>query len=240
MGVSGGPYIVRDSSLVLELDAADRNSYPGTGTTWRDLTANQYTGSLINGPVFSSGNQGSIVFDGTNDYVSIPVSMTLSNHTVISWVYFNSLNKDWIPILEFQSGSSSENINNFRAHYYVQGDLNPFQIRGFGANWNDDGVTDNSNWTSTNLTTVQPNRWYMLTGRVNGSLCDTYINLEKSKITKNITSYTNVGMTNIFNSRPGANLYNSGIVGSILVYSRALSDAEILQNYNQLKSRFNL
>jgi hypothetical protein len=234
MGVSGGPYIVRDSSLVLELDAADRNSYPGSGTTWTDLTANNYTGSLVNGPTFSSNNLGSIVFDGTNDYVSIPASMSLSNHTVISWVYFNSLNKDWFPIVEFQSGGS------IRAHYYVQGDLNPYQLRGFGANWNADGVMDNSNWTSTNLVTVQSNRWYMLTGRVNGSLGDTYINLEKSKITKNIAPYNNVGTTNILNSRPSANLYNSGIVGSILIYSRALSDAEILQNYNQLKSRFNL
>lgn len=236
MGVSGGPYIVRDSSLVLELDAADRNSYVSGSTIWRDLTATNYTGSLVNGPVFSSGNQGSIVFDGTNDFVSIPVSMTLSNHTIISWVYFNSLNKDWIPILEFQSGSGGA----YRAHYYVQGDLNPLQVRGFGANWSTDGSGDNSNWTSTNLVTLQPNRWYMLTGRVDGNLGDTYINLEKSKTTKTISSYNNIGMTNILNSRPAVNLYNSGIVGSILVYSKALSDSEILQNHNALKSRFNL
>lgn len=233
MGVSGGPYIIRDSSLVLELDAADRNSYVSGSSTWRDLTANQYTGSLVNGPVFSSGNQGSIVFDGTNDYVSIPVSMTLSNHTIISWVYFNSLNKDWIPILEFASGA------NTRAHYYVQGDLNPFQIRGFGANWTSGGP-DGSTWGNTNLAIVQPNKWYMLTGRLDGSLGDTYINLEKSKDTKTGISYSNVSLSNLYNARVAQSFYNSGIVGSILVYNKALSDSEILQNYNALKSRFNL
>jgi len=232
MGFGNGPRIVTDG-LVLELDAADRNSYVSGSTTWIDLTANNFTGSLINGPTFSSANGGSIVFDGTNDYVSTPVSMTLSSHTVISWVYFNSLNKDWIPILEFQSGG-------FRAHYYVQGDLNTFQIRGFGANWSPDNVTDNSNWISTNLVTVQPNKWYMLTGRLDGSLGDTYINTEKSKATKTGISYNNVGITNVLNTRISANFYNSGIVGSILIYSRALSDQEILQNYNALKSRFNL
>jgi hypothetical protein len=232
MGVSGGPYIVRDSSLVLELDAADRNSYVSGSTTWRDLTPNNFTGSLINGPTFSSANLGSIVFDGVNDYVSIPASIILSSHTVISWVYFNSLNKDWIPIVEFQSGSFN------RAHYYVQGDLNPSQIRGFGANWTA-GAEDYSTWGNSNLATVQPNKWYMLTGRLDGSLGDTYINTEKSKATKTGISYTDVSMTNIYNARTSQTFYNSGIVGSILVYSRALSDAEILQNYNALKSRFN-
>ena len=54
MGISGGPYIVRDSSLVLELDAADRNSYPGSGTTWTDISGNANSGSLTNGPTFNS------------------------------------------------------------------------------------------------------------------------------------------------------------------------------------------
>ena len=46
MGISGGPYIVRDSSLVLELDAADNNSYIGSGTTLIDLTGSGRTGTL--------------------------------------------------------------------------------------------------------------------------------------------------------------------------------------------------
>ena len=58
------------SGLVLALDAAERLSYPRTGTTWRDLSGNNNTGTLTNGPTFSAGNMGNIVFDGTNDYVN--------------------------------------------------------------------------------------------------------------------------------------------------------------------------
>ena len=69
MACHGGPDIVEDN-LVLYLDAANTKSYPGTGTTWTDLSGNGVTGTLVNGATFNSGNGGYIVFDGANDYVS--------------------------------------------------------------------------------------------------------------------------------------------------------------------------
>ena len=69
MGVAYNPNIVTDG-LVLCLDAANKRSYPGTGTTWTDRSANGNNGTLTNGPTFDSANGGSIVFDGTNDYVT--------------------------------------------------------------------------------------------------------------------------------------------------------------------------
>jgi hypothetical protein len=71
MAFANGGRIVTDG-LVLSLDAGDRNSYPGSGTTWRDLSGNNNSGSLVNGPTFNSANQVSILFDGVNDYVSGP------------------------------------------------------------------------------------------------------------------------------------------------------------------------
>jgi len=68
--------IVRDG-LVLWLDANDKTSYPGTGTVWRDLSLSGNIGTLTNGPTFDSANGGSIVFDGSNDYVRIPNSPEL-------------------------------------------------------------------------------------------------------------------------------------------------------------------
>ena len=56
------PDIVRDG-LVLNLDAGEPSSYPGTGTAWTDLSGNGNTGTLTNGPTYSSANGGSIVFD---------------------------------------------------------------------------------------------------------------------------------------------------------------------------------
>ena len=80
MAFSRGPTIVT-SGLVLALDAADKLSYPGSGTTWKDLSGNSNNGTLTNGPTFSAANLGSIVFDGTNDYVTGNIS-NLSVYTV--------------------------------------------------------------------------------------------------------------------------------------------------------------
>ena len=68
MSANANPDIVTDN-LVLCLDAGDRKSYPGTGTTWTDRSGNA-NGTLINGPTFNSANSGSIVFDGSNDSVT--------------------------------------------------------------------------------------------------------------------------------------------------------------------------
>lgn len=70
MGVNYNPKIVTDG-LVLCLDAANRRSYSGAGTTWTDLSGNGNNGTLINGPTFSETNGGSIVFDGSDDYCPV-------------------------------------------------------------------------------------------------------------------------------------------------------------------------
>ena len=83
MAFGNGPRIVTDG-LVLAVDAADRNSYAGSGTTWNGLGTGDYTGTLTNGPTFSAADGGSIVFDGTNDYINslvYPVSSPFSFYT---------------------------------------------------------------------------------------------------------------------------------------------------------------
>lgn len=57
--------------LVLNLDAANPASYPGSGTTWTDLSGLDHNGTLTNGPTYSASPSGSIVLDGVNDYVTI-------------------------------------------------------------------------------------------------------------------------------------------------------------------------
>ena len=83
MAFGNGPRIVTEG-LVLAVDAADRNSYAGSGTTWNGLGTGDYTGTLTNGPTFSAADGGSIVFDGTNDYINslvYPVSSPFSFYT---------------------------------------------------------------------------------------------------------------------------------------------------------------
>ena len=83
------PSIVTNG-LVLCLDAGNQLSYPGTGTTWNDLSRNGNDGTLTNGPVFNSG--GSMVFDGVNDYIAISDSLqqlqfSTGAFTLSAWIY---------------------------------------------------------------------------------------------------------------------------------------------------------
>jgi len=112
------------TSIVLNLDAGNIKSYSGTGTLWKDLSKYGNNGTLINGPTFNSANGGGIVFDGTNDYVSIldttilrptvftldvwikPTSFTNINSTLIVKPYNGS---PWLtPFLSYMI-----RINNF-------------------------------------------------------------------------------------------------------------------------------
>jgi hypothetical protein len=77
MGLGHGAGIVR-SGLVLHLDAANRKSYPGTGTIWNDISGNNNNGTLVNGVGYNSTNNGSLTFDGTNDYVTIDNSSSVN------------------------------------------------------------------------------------------------------------------------------------------------------------------
>jgi hypothetical protein len=72
MAFGNGPRIVTEG-LVLAVDAADRNSYAGSGNSWNSLGTGDYTGTLTNGPTFSAADGGSILFDGTNDFISSPL-----------------------------------------------------------------------------------------------------------------------------------------------------------------------
>ena len=88
MATKYSPKIITNG-LVLSLDAANNKSYPRSGTTWTDLSGNNNTGTLTNGPTFNAGNQGSIVFDGVDDYISgggsiIPVGT--GDYYIESWI----------------------------------------------------------------------------------------------------------------------------------------------------------
>lgn len=90
MAASIGPENVTNG-LVLALDAGNKLSYPGSGTVWKDLSGNNNNGTLTNGPTFDSNNGGSIVFDGTNDYVSNTMSNPGSMPITFEfWIYSNS------------------------------------------------------------------------------------------------------------------------------------------------------
>jgi hypothetical protein len=97
-GTWRGPNIVKDSSLVLYLDASAKNSYNDLvdAGAWKDMSGNNNNGTLINGPTFNSASGGSIVFDGTNNYATASDNATLrpTSFSIDVWfrpTSFNSL-----------------------------------------------------------------------------------------------------------------------------------------------------
>jgi hypothetical protein len=95
MGAFAGPDGV-ESSLVLALDAANPKSYPGSGTTWTDLSGNGNNGTLVNGVGYVGTNGGALSFDGSNDYVEFGgtaryfTSYITQQITIETWVYIPS------------------------------------------------------------------------------------------------------------------------------------------------------
>ena len=88
MAIKYNTSIVR-SGLVLHLDAANTKSNPGSGTAWYDLSGNGNHGTLVNSPTFNSSNKGSFIFDGTNDFITLPASNIVipsTSFTCAVWV----------------------------------------------------------------------------------------------------------------------------------------------------------
>jgi hypothetical protein len=238
MGVSGGPYIVRDSSLILELDAADRNSYPGTGTTWFDLCGN-YNFTLTNSPTFTTHKGTSVFnFDRTDDYATRAgsISHDIGSACTITIVMASINNTDFgvcSRLFSVNDGSiNNVDYNAFftlascdQSRYGLWYKNNPSGLYPVSSlkTANDDFKIVTYKWTASNNAFVF----------VNG--------IQES--TLGITSafnFNNVGrMTIAMNS--ALNTENAYVrVASVIMYNRELSASEILQNYIQLKPRFNL
>jgi hypothetical protein len=223
-----GPNTITNG-LVLSLDAANAKSYISGSTTWRDLSGNNNSGSLVNGPTFSSANGGSIVFDGTNDY---------SNNGYISQLY-NTKTITYNVWLKWNTTSNNR---------IIIGNENQTGVVCFGIRQR----STNDYWISSgigfaNIISVTPNidttKIHMITALTDGTNAFFYINgvlLGTSAYSSTFVSQTSfyvgigVGTGNSFLEPFSGNIYNAQI------YNRSLLPSEILQNYNAQKSRFGL
>jgi len=242
MGVFAGPD-VREDGLVLALDAGNTKSYPGSGTTWTDLSGRGNTGTLTNGPTYSSANGGSIVFDGTDDFsTSGALSGSFTSFTVIIWFYPTSVTSHENPIdcnysyngttgnigprLEMNSAGTLDwlysNITNSNSSYYNH----PVVSSGLAANiWHCAAITYNG---GTNTSTTYYN------GNATG--------LSRTTI-GSPTGFVGV-MNNVTIGKGfhlgGAERIFTGRVSNTTIYNRALTASEIRQNFNALRSRFGI
>lgn len=213
-----------DGSLLLRLDAGVTASYPGTGTTWTDLGPRAFNGTLTNGPTYDSTYGGSIVLDGTNDFVQLGSVMSgATDFTIIAWVKNNQSGIASI-LANYGAGAASgeaqlawsSSVNRTPSMY-----LEPANI-----------ITTSSAYVANTIKQVAVTR--------SGSTATSYVD-GVLKATNSSAATTPVASANfrIGANRSGTELFQ-GNVYQILVYNRALSTAEILANYNAQKARYGL
>jgi hypothetical protein len=224
--------IVTDG-LVLNVDAGFVGSYPSTGITWYDLSGNAYSGTLTNGPTFSTNNSGVLIFDGADD--NLPISANASQLNLSDSFTIQMCLKPYVvnPTVAnvtnkglFLCANPSGATTNTYLHILIRD-----QVFMFGFYGND--LYDYSN-------PLTANTWYIVNFRFNNStkLRSIWVNGNKN-VEQNAGSNLNLanGAVTICGT------YNTpfnGELASTLVYNRALTDSEITQNYNALKGRFGL
>jgi hypothetical protein len=221
MATNYNPRTVTDG-LVLALDAANPKSYPGSGTTWTDLSGNGNNGTLVNGVGYSGDNLGSLVFDGVNDYISLSQSITLDfNKTFIFYIgnlpssgTYHLLNSVSIGGFQHRISITRTNLTFYRGNNDL---ITRSFTGGSKANRFFAIVTDSSN-----LYTIEPDMTSFPTGSSLNGLID------------GARSFDSIG----YQSSGSAWNYFNGNINYFLYYNKSLSLQEIQQNFNALKSRY--
>ena len=225
MSLGYGPNIVRDG-LVLYLDAANPKSYPGTGTTWYDLSGNGHNGTLTNGSTYNSDNKGSIVFDGINDRIEIPSSTYTFNSACTFEMWFN------LTAINRNQGFMSVNTGGYYINFWMPSDTNKLR-------WEVYQPAPNGTAFFSTVSFVT-NKWYHVVGTISSGTMTLYINgLYDNSTTNNyplrvVTAIAYVG------DYGAGNYPSASKIAQVKIYNRALSAAEIAQNFAATRGRFGL
>ena len=227
MSYNNGPRIVTNG-LVLCLDAGNSKSYPGTGTVWNDLSGNNNNGTLTNGPTFNSSNGGSIVFDGSNDYVEVPTTSSIndclaSDFSYEMWSFPKTSGFQFGKIFGKGAFQSSTGYNGLT---YSTTSFNCSFAHVLG---------------SRTMFNLPPNKWYHLVITRIGTTLKGYVNGNNTSTHTGISfNYSgNFPLRLSANSQPTPDTTAQNL-SIFKQYNRGLTDLEIIQNYNATKGRFNL
>ena len=236
MAFGNGPKITT-SGLVLCLDASDKTSYPGSGTPWIDLVSTN-NGTLTNGPTFNSSDGGSVVFDGTDDYVITSNTTydfsTNANFTYCAWIYpsFSSTANTGRAVIDFTGPGPG-----FLRSY--------LRWEGFSSNlgfYFDIASGGGSAWYTGVIPTFSANTWHHLCFVHNSSNAGTfYFDGAVVSTVNNVATAATVTNNKITIGYGAVNSYYwAGRISNVQIYDRALTASEISQNYNATKTRFGL
>ena len=233
--------IVKDG-LVLDLDAGKLDSYNRLGTTWNDVSGNGNNGTLTNfsspspQKIWNSNNGGSIIFDGTNDYVSLGTLSNLVGKTNVSvecWFYNNSTLSTYQSVI-----GQFDGVNGWLIHTSTLTNYKILVCVGDGAAFGGVNDTPTGSWIHVVLaydgTLIgNTNRLKMY---VNGVL-RAFSSYQGGTVPASWPNATSVN-TNIGALLPSYGRYFNGNIPSVKIYTKTLSASEVLQNYNATKGRY--
>jgi hypothetical protein len=238
MGIAYNPRIVTDG-LVLALDAGNTKSYPGSGTSWSDVSANGNNGTLTNGPTYSSSYGGSLSFDGVNDYVAtnnFSIDFGTGSFTLCAWIITSNNTQQGKIINKGQSIAFPQGSKGYSLRFYG---------RAFFS------VGDGTTFTSlatVNVNDIPNNTWKYFVGVCNRSTNIQSIYIDgitnnNASIQYGSTSNPNAELT-IGNLERGIygtdSEFFNGNISQVSIYNRALSAAEVQQNFNATRGRFGI
>lgn len=234
-----GPGIITDS-LIYYLDASNPNSYVSGSTSWNNIS-NQTKGSgtLLSGVTFSQSNKGCLALDGVDDYIILPqitTNQTFGNYSLSVW---------FSPATTITSVISPNYMLMEAQNYVLNGVDNYIYILsstsgriGFQT-FNPLAVT----YSTTNY--WEANKWYNVTGTydITTSRLSLYVNGIRESFTTIANCYFNTNTfygLGAYTANPPRTWFFSGRFASHAVYTKTLSDDEVLQNYITFKQKFGL
>jgi hypothetical protein len=217
------PSSIVSNGLKLNLDASNPGSYAGAGTTWYDLSGNNNHATLNNSPTYDAASA-SIVTNGTNQYISVPqISTSITNVTMQAWVYVNLNTKG--PFIKNGTAGGGYAIGIGNAAYDQVGSNVNMLVYG-SPGWINTGVSyGTAGWK---LVTMTMDGSSTARAYVNGTLIGTYTTTPNASFTGALNFGANIGDQNV---------YYNGKFAAAYFYDRALSLAEIQQNYNAFATK---
>ena len=229
MALFQSPNIVTDQ-LLFSFDAANPKSYPGSGVAWNNLT-DGFDATLTNGPTYTTGADGYISFDGTNDYAAITItggSFSTAEATFITWIRRNGSNNSYTGLLFNRGGSPSTQPTGM--NFYSD-------VHKLGYHWNDSSST----WTFSGGPFIPDQTWTMAAVSVSSSAANLYAcNSNGIAVGTKTLSHSSASFSflDIGRDQFGSSRHFKGDISIVQMYKKALTAAEIKQNFDAFKGRY--
>jgi Concanavalin A-like lectin/glucanases superfamily len=224
MGTSYNPKIVTDG-LILNLDAANRKSYSGSGANWVDLSKNKFNGTLVNSPQFSSNNSGYFSFLPSSSQYATSSNFSYVGNTISTcvWIYRNASLSAYTGIVYSRLSTQYYGIH---THGSNANNLSYTWTGTTSYTWDSGIIIPLQSWTHVSLVINSTNAYYYINGVLTAS---------------NTLAHGSASLTaiDIGQDNQGSRFFN-GNIASCQIYNRALTSTEVLQNFNATKGRFGL